>query len=85
MPRRFPLAKFTGVGLFVLGSIVLAFSIVGLVPGNQPDEAGAVIFTYLMIDILMLFVATFMVSAGMFFYIYGGSWRGSRELRHRRS
>lgn len=84
MRRRLPMLKLAGTGLFVLGSIVLAFSIIGLVPGAQPAEAGAAMFTYLVMDILMLFVATFMVAAGMFFYIYGGSWRGSVELKHRR-
>ena len=84
MGRRLPVLKIAGTALFVLGSIVLAFSIIGLVPGDQPVEAGAAMFTYLVIDILMLFVATFMVSAGMFFYIYSGSWRGSGEPRRRR-
>jgi hypothetical protein len=85
MTRRFPVLKLVGTALFVLGSIILSFSIVGMVPGNQPVEAGAAMFTYLVMDILMLFVATFMVSAGMFFYIYSGSWRGSGEARRGRT
>ncbi len=85
MRLRLPVLKLVGTALFVLGSIVLALSIIGLVPGDQPIEAGAAMFTYLVIDILMLFIATFMVSAGMFFYIYGGSWRGAGEPRRRRS
>jgi hypothetical protein len=85
MRHGFPVLKLIGAVLFVLGSIVLAFSIIGLAPGSQPIEAGAAMFTYLIMDILMLFVATFMISAGMFFYIYGGTWRGSREPRRRRS
>lgn len=83
MMRGFPILKLVGTALFIFGSVVMAFSIVGLVPGDQPAEAGAAMFTYLIIDILMLFMATFMVSAGMFFYIYGGTWR-SKEPRHRR-
>lgn len=85
MRRRLPVLKLIGPMLFVLGSIVLAFSIVALVPGNQPAEVGAAMFTYLVMDILMLFVATFMVSAGMLFYIYGGSWRDSGEIKRRGS
>jgi len=83
MKRGFPVLKLVGSALFVIGSIVLAFSIVGLVPGAQPAEAGAAMFTYIIIDILMLFIATFMVSAGMFFYIYGGSWRSGEPRRRR--
>lgn len=85
MSHRLPVLKIAGTALFVLGSVVLAFSIIGLVPGDQPVEAGAAMFTYLVMDILMLFVATFMVSAGMFFYIYGGSWRGAGEPGRRRT
>lgn len=85
MRYRLPVLKLIGTALFVLGSVVMAFSIIGLVPGDQPVEAGAAMFTYLVIDILMLFVATFMVSAGMFFYIYAGSWRVTGgPSRHRR-
>lgn len=81
----FPVMKLTGAILFVLGSLLLAFSIVSLVPGSQPIGVGAAMFTYLVMDILMLFVATFMVSAGMFFYIYSGSWGSSGDPRRRRS
>jgi hypothetical protein len=80
---RVPTVKLIGLGLFVVGSVLLAFSIVGLVPGDQPMEAGAAMFTYFLVDLLMLLVATFMVSAGMFFYIYSGDWSSSRASRRR--
>jgi hypothetical protein len=83
MSIRVPTVKLIGLGLFVVGSILLAFSIVGLVPGDQPMEAGAAMFTYFLVDLLMLLVATFMVSAGMFFYIYSGDWSSSRASRRR--
>jgi hypothetical protein len=83
MSYRVPIVKLISLGLFSAGCVVLAFSIVGLVPGNQPVEAGAAMFTYLMVDILMLFVATFMVSAGMFFFIYSGDWSSSRAAKRK--
>jgi hypothetical protein len=83
MSYRVPVVKLISLGLFLTGCIVLAFSIVGLVPGNQPAEAGAAMFTYLMVDILLLIVATFMVSAGMFFYIYSGDWSSSRASKRK--
>ncbi|MBI0582879.1 MAG: hypothetical protein ISF22_01485 [Methanomassiliicoccus sp.] len=80
MRRGFPVLKLTGLVLFVLGSIILAFSIIGLAPGDQPSEVGTMV-TLLMFDLLMLFVATFMVSAGMFFFIYGGDGKSGEPRR----
>jgi hypothetical protein len=83
MRPRLPVVKLIGVTLFVVGSIVLGFSIIGLVPGEQPMQAGATMFTYLMVNVIQLFVAAFMVAAGMFFYIFAGDWSGSPRTRHR--
>jgi hypothetical protein len=69
---RSPVVRLLGLAVFVLGCVMLAFAIIGLLPGDGGFATSSALFTQLLVNILMLMVATFMASIGMFFLVYGG-------------
>ena len=72
MTNRKPVVKIIGVVLFAIGSFLIALSIIGLIPGDHPSVTGSSVFFQLLVNILILLVATFMASIGMFLSVYGG-------------
>jgi hypothetical protein len=64
---------------FAVGTVMLITSIIGLMPGDRPFTASSAMFTQLVVNILMLLVATILASAGMFLLIYGGE-AGTPEI-----
>jgi hypothetical protein len=79
MKAHSPVTKFLGLLLFAIGSGMLVFSMLGLMPGDRPFTASSALFTTLLVNILMLLVGTIMASIGMFVLIYGGDWGSSKE------
>jgi len=72
MTARSPAFRYIGLAVFLIGCVLLAVAIVGLVPGSQPFTASYALFTQLLVNILLLVVATFMAGIGMFVFIYSG-------------
>lgn len=81
MPGRLTAAKAAGYFLFVAGMIVLALAITGLIPRDTAMTFDSDLMVNMVVNLGMLIVATFMVSTGMFFIIFGGGEAKERKLR----
>ena len=78
-------ARYAGVALFVIGTIILGVSISNMMPdGNEGAYTGEM-FSQFIVNIGMLLVATFMVAIGMFFIAYGGEYGSPGTEGERRS
>ena len=71
MLQDVPAGKVLGLGVFETGCATLAWTIYDLIPRDQELVVDATLLGPMMVNMLILVVASLLISAGMFFVIYG--------------
>lgn len=71
MLQDVPAGKVLGLGVFETGCVTLAWSIYNIIPRGQEVVMDATLLGPMMVNMLVIVIASLLISAGMFFVIYG--------------